>query len=76
MTAMVMFPGTSWQGGGACFVGRNVIISSGRGATGGEDDNNTDVVSHLYLWWLVLLVQWCDGHQRSDPLVHRPQRPL
>ena len=48
--AVAMFAGTRW--GGACFVGRDVFVSGGEGAAG-QDGNNDDFVSHLYLWWLV-----------------------
>ena len=48
--AVVMFAGTRW--GGACFDGRDVFISGGRGAAG-RDDNDNDFVSRLYPWWLV-----------------------
>ncbi len=47
---VAMFAGTRW--GGACFVGRDVFVSSGGGAAG-RDDNNDDFVSRLYPWWLV-----------------------
>ncbi len=40
------------QDGGACFVGRDVFVSSG-GGTAGRDNNDDNFVSRLYPWWLV-----------------------
>ncbi len=48
--AVAMFAGMRW--GGACFVGRNVFVSNGRGAAGRDNDDD-DFVSRLYPWWLV-----------------------
>ncbi len=47
---VAMFAGTRL--GGACFVGRNVFVSSGGGAAG-RDDNDDNFMSRLYPWWLV-----------------------
>ncbi len=48
--AIAMFAGMRW--GGACFVGRDVFVSSGGGAAQ-RDDGDNDFVSRLYPWWLV-----------------------
>ena len=48
--AVTMFAGTRW--GGACFVGRDVFVSGGKGAAG-RDDYNNNFVSRLYPWRLV-----------------------